>query len=263
MNLRRTIPASEAIEWLEQHYPNLGVLRKSPDSEPIATFARRVGISPITVTKLIRGQTDERPPFPMKGRCSVIIEDAIEWIKTYRPDLWNKTKRGKILPGYKSKLAFGKRCGVTGPTIARFVEQGLPNKNGAVHIKNGLRWMSNYIHPKKPPPGYETKNRFAKRVGMNGTSITLCVKKGLPTFPGHPNFIHIENGLRWMETYISNQKIPEGYRITKSVCKTSRCVSTGRQKARNEWIAAVAARKSFHPYQGRAQVVETKHGTRI
>jgi DNA repair protein RadD len=107
---------------------------------------------------------------------------------------------------YESQKRFARRRGLSASTIANYVKQkGLVTygPRRLIKIKEGLarvEWLRENKYIRQNPqstPGFDTKNGFARRVGVNRETIPKWIKKGLPT-TGEPNLIPVEDGVEWV-----------------------------------------------------------------
>ena len=149
---------------------------------------------------------------PINDFGLIPVEDGLEWLR--REGLF--TEDGKFIrqnarstPGFDSRSHFAHRLGVAQKIIDSLIKKGLPiNELRLIPIDPAMQWLrregllakdGKYIgHKVRSTPGFDTRSRFAQRIGVNRITIRNWIKKGMPT-TGESNLIPVDAALRWVK----------------------------------------------------------------
>jgi len=204
---RRFIKIKEGlarVEWLRE---NKYIRQKTrPGFDTRKRFAQRLGVRQGTVHNLIK------KGLPINDFGLIPVEDGLEWLR--REGLF--TEDGKFIrqnarstPGFDSRSHFAHRLGVAQKIIDSLIKKGLPiNELRLIPIDPAMQWLrregllakdGKYIgHKVRSNPGFDTRSRFAQRIGVNRITIRNWIKKGMPT-TGESNLIPVDAALRWVK----------------------------------------------------------------
>jgi hypothetical protein len=197
---RRLIRIKEGlarVEWLKE---NEAKYETQPD------FAKRVGTNSSVIPSLIKRG------LPKAANGGICIEDGLAWLKRKEfltADSKYIKQNLQSMPGCDSLTSFAKRIGLDGSTatINKLIKKGLPiNEFRLIPIEDGLAWLrregllakdGKYTHRRLPSTsGFDTQTRFAKRVGVDPTTVRYLIKKGMPV--NDLRLIQVEDGLQWL-----------------------------------------------------------------
>lgn len=116
--------------------------------------------------------------------------------------------RGAAPHGYETIAAFAKRIGVGETTAHRYFKRGLPhNEDGFVHIDDATKWASSVLPLSRQKSidtsgpadnAYESRTKFAKRIGAITRTIRKLVIEGMP-HDAATGWIYIQPALEWLK----------------------------------------------------------------
>jgi hypothetical protein len=105
--------------------------QKMTETEPMAAFAERVGVSRTTISEWVRRG------LPCDERRRVKVEAAVLWVA-------NLHRRPRPPKGFEVSSAFAERTGVTRQAVMRWIKNGIPqDENGYIDVAAGLVWLTN------------------------------------------------------------------------------------------------------------------------
>ncbi len=117
---------------------------------------------------------------------------------------------------YEAHGRFASRCKVSQTVVTRWIKkEGLPTHGPRrlIKIEEGLAWVkANGLLDKfeTPAAGYERIVAFSKRAKLTAGSVRGMIKRGLPVHPTNSNWLHVENGLRWLRDNPPTDRQPYG-----------------------------------------------------
>jgi len=187
-------------------YENQKRFATRPGFDTRKRFAQRLGVRQGTVYNLIK------KGLPINDFGLIPVEDGLEWLR--REGLF--TEDGKFIrqnarstSGFDSRSHFAHRLGVNQKIIDNLIKKGLPIKVlRLIQIDPAMQWLrregllakdGKYIgHKVRSTPRFDTRSRFAQRIGVNRITIRNWIKKGMPT-TGESNLIPVDAALRWVK----------------------------------------------------------------
>jgi hypothetical protein len=195
---RRLIKIKEGlarVEWLRENEAKYETQRE---------FAKRVGVHLSVIRKLTK------LGLPKAKNGWVCIEGGLAWLK--REGLL--TADGEYItrqsrPGFDNRWSFAKRLSASPHVVTRLIDEGLPiNERRLIPVEDGLAWLKReglltadgeYIRPPtgQSRPGFDSRKRFAKRIGIDPATVRNWIKKGMPI--NDLNLIPVDAAMQWLK----------------------------------------------------------------